>query len=93
MALQKLDIKNPLGHLFRKMANITNLDTSSIAISKFNIINNDISYFIENFDTDSFLYLIFNNVDAYFMSFNEFHYLIFANTVNNNEMMEKYKEL
>ena len=92
MALQKLDIKNSLGYFLKKMTNIFSFDTSSIGINKCDIINSDIVYFIENFDTDSSLYLIFNNPDAYCMSFNEydsnkFHfnkYLIFANTVNNN---------
>ena len=52
------------------MTNIINLNTSSIGISECNFVNNDITYFNENFDTNSFLYLVSNNVDAYFVSSN-----------------------
>ena len=39
------------------------------------------------------MYLIFNDVDAYFLSVNEEKYLVFASTDKNKDILENYKEL
>ena len=42
---------------------------------------------------DNPLYLIFNDVDAYFLSVNEKKYLVFSSTDKNKDVLENYKEL
>ena len=53
-----------------------------------------IEYFtIKSLDNKNFLYLIFNNVDAYIKENNEDKYLIFALTYKNKEALENYTEI
>ena len=83
MSYKKLDIKKPPEYFFNSMTNIMKLNTSSVGINEISFADNDVIYgigYYENFDSASSLYLIFNNVDAYFMSFNKDKYLIFAKT-------------
>ena len=96
MSFSKLDIKKSPGYFFSSMTNIMNLNTNSIGINKIYFSDSDITYFIESYENnDSFssLYLIFNEIDASFMSFDENKYLIFAKTEKNKEIIEKYEEL
>ena len=93
MIYKKLDIIQPLGYFFSTMVNIMELNASLVGIDKILHENIDIVYDIEYFNNFGTLHLIFNNVDAYFMSFNEDKYLIFAKTERNKDMVEKYEEL
>ena len=68
-------------------------NTSLVGIDKILHENIDIVYDIEYFNNFGTLDLIFDNVDAYFMSFNEDKYLICAKTERNKGMIEKYEEL
>ena len=52
----------------------------------------DIEYF-KNLDCVNSLYLVFNDVDAYFEYIDENKYLIFTLTDKNREALENYKEL
>ena len=75
------------------MVNITEPSTSlDKRIDKILHENIDVVYDIEYFNNFGTLHLIFNNVDAYFMSFNEDKYLIFAKTERKKDMIENYEE-
>ena len=93
MIYKKLDKIQPLGYFFITMVNVTELNTSLVGIDKIIHENIDFVYDIEYFNNFGTLHLIFNNVDAYFMSFKEDEYLIFAKTERNKNMMENYEEL
>ena len=57
-------------YFFNSMTNIKNFDRNYLCINKTSFENNtncviyEIEYF-KNFDSKNYLYLIFNNVDAY----------------------------
>ena len=79
------------------MTNIKNLDTNllcknQIAFTNTGSIVYDIEYF-KNLDCVNSLYLVFNDVDAYFEYIDENKYLIFTLTDKNREALENYKEL
>ena len=93
MIYKKIDIIQPLGYFFSTMVNIMELNTSLVGIDKILHENIDIVYDIEYFNNFGTLHLIFNNVDAYFMLFNEDKYLIFDKTERNKDMIEKYDKL
>ena len=93
MIYKILDLIQPLGYFFSIMVNIMELNTSLVGIEKISHENIDTIYDIEYFNNFGTLHLIFNNVDAYFMSFNEDKYLIFAKTERNKDMVEKYEEI
>ena len=52
----------------------------------------DIEYF-KNLDSANSLYLVFNDVDAYFECIDENKYLVFALTDKKREALENYKEV
>ena len=79
------------------MTSIKNLDTSLLGINQMTFtstgsVGYGIKYF-KNLDDVNSLYLIFNDVDAYFGCINENKYLIFTLTDKNREALENYKEL
>ena len=47
---------------------------------------------MKSLDNEHFLYLVFNNVDAYIEKINEDKYFIFASTNKNKESLENYTE-
>ena len=78
------------------MTNIMKLDTSLLGVNKISFINDDaVIYKIKyskDFDNVTSLYLVFNNIDAYFMSVNEEKYLVFALTDKNKEILENLEQ-
>ena len=52
----------------------------------------DIEYF-KNLDSPNFLYLVFNNINAYIAGSHENKYLVFALTEKNKEALQNYTEL
>ena len=92
MIYKKLYIKQRLGYFFSTMINIMEFNTSMVGIDKVSYENTDTIYEVKYFNNFGTLHLIFNNVGAYFMSFNEDKYLIFAKTERNKEMIQKYEE-
>ena len=79
------------------MTSIKNLDTNLLGINQMTFastgsVGYGIKYF-KNLDGVNSLYLIFNDVDAYFECIDEKKYLIFTLTDKNREALENYKEL
>ena len=79
------------------MTNIKNLDTNLLAINQISFTSTDsVVYDIEYFkslDSVNYLYLVFNDADAYFKEKNENKYLVFTLPNKNKEALENYKEL
>ena len=91
--LRQVGIKSCPGYFF----NCMNLDTNLLGINQMTYTgtNHDlyeIEYF-KNLDVVNSLYLVFNDVDAYFECIDENKYLVFALTDKNREALENYKEL
>ena len=79
------------------MTNIMNLDTNLLSINQISFTSTDIvvyeiEYF-KNLDGINSLYLLFNNVDAYFECIDGNKYLVFALTDKNKRALENYKEI
>ena len=55
-------------------------------------VNNEIECF-SNYVSDNTLYLVFHDVDIYFLCVDEEKYLVFALTDKNKEVLENYKKL
>ena len=72
------------------MVNIKEIDPSVIGVNKTSVTNYEIEYY-GNLIYDSPLYLIFNDVDAYFLFVNEEKYLLIASTDKNKDNLENYK--
>ena len=89
---KKLRIKSCPTFIFDNMVNIKDTDLRAIGVNKISITNYEKEYY-GNLIYDNPLYLIFNDVDAYFLSINEEKYLIFASTDKNKDILENYKEL
>ena len=89
---KKLRIKNCPAFIFDNMVNIKDIDLNAIGVNKISNTNCEIEYY-GNLVYDSPLYLILNDVDAYFLSINEKKYLVFASTDKNKDILENYKEL
>ena len=73
------------------------LDTNLLSINQISFTSTDIviyeiEYF-KNLDSVNSLYLVFNDLDAYFEYINENKYLVFALTDKNREALENYREL
>ena len=79
------------------MTSIKNLDTNLLGINKMTFTSTgSVGYGIEyfkNLDGVNSLYLVFNDVDAYFECIDENKYLLFTLTDKNREALEIYKEL
>ena len=78
------------------MTNIKNLDANLLGINQITFTNTgavayDIEYF-KNLDGANSLYLIFNDVHAYFECTDENKYFVFALTDKNREALENYKD-
>ena len=74
------------------MTNIKNLDTNLLSINQMTFTSPgcvvyDIEYF-KNLDGVNFLYIVFNDVDAYFECIDKNKYLVFALTNENREALE-----
>ena len=76
--LRQLSIKNCPRYFFNSMTNIMKLDTDLLCINQ---------------DGGNALYIVFNDVDAYFECIDENKYLVFALTDKNREALENYREL
>ena len=85
-------LKNCPTFIFDNMVNIKDTDLSAISLNKVSITSYEIEYY-DSFIYDSPLYLIFNNVDAFFLCINEEKYLVFAATDRNKDILENYKKL
>ena len=89
---KKLRIKNCPAFIFDNMVNIKDIDLRALGVNEVSITNYEIEYY-GNLIYDSPLYLIFNDVDAYFLSVNENKYIIFASTDKNKNISENYGTL
>ena len=79
------------------MTNIKNFDPNLLSIDQISFKSThcvvyDIEY-LNNLDGVNFLYLVFNNVDAYIEESNENKYLVFVLTDKNKKALENYTEL
>ena len=95
--LRQTNIKNCPGYFFNSMTNSMNLDTNLLGINQISFTSADITaYEIEyfkNLDGVNSLYLVFNDVDAYFECIDKNKYLVFALTHKNKKALENYREL
>ena len=95
---RKVDIKDPPGFNFDSMPNIKELDINLVSVNQISYINDkdavnyEIEYF-RNYINDNTLYLVFSDVDIYFLCIDEEKYLVFALTDKNKEMLENYRRL
>ena len=80
--LRQVNIKNCPNYFFNSMTNIKNLDTNLLGINQMTFTRTDsFAYeYFKNLDGVNFLYLVFNDVDAYFKCIDENKYLVFALT-------------
>ena len=74
----------------KSQTNIKDIDLRAIGVNEISITNYEIEYH-GNLIYGSPLYLLFNDVDAYFLS--EEKYLVFSSTNKNKDILEYYKEL
>ena len=85
--IRQVNIKNSQNYFFNDMTNIGDLDLSLLNIHQIAFKSNDsIIYeikYIKNLNSSNSLYLVFNNLDAYFEKSGENKYLIFASTGKN----------
>ena len=72
------------------MINIKEIDPSVIGANKISLTNYEIEYY-GNLIYDGSWYIVFNYVDAYFLSIIEEKYLTFASTDKNKDILENYK--
>ena len=66
--LRQISIKNQQNYFFNSMTNIKNFDTNLLNINQISFTSTDsvvVSVF-KNLDSVNSLYLVFNDVDAYF---------------------------
>ena len=94
---RQVGIKNCPNYFFNSMTNIKILDTNLLGINQTTFRSTDsVAYDIEyfkNLDGVNSLYLVFNDVDAYFECIDKNKCLVFALTDKNREALENYKEL
>ena len=104
ITLRQVNIKNLQNYFFSSMIIIKNVDPNLLSIDQISFKSIDfvihhIEYITmkslgnENIDGANFLYLIFDNVDAYTEESNEDKYLIFPSRDKNKEILENYTEL
>ena len=78
------------------MTNIKDTDLRATGVKEISSSNYEVEYY-HNWIYESPLYLVFNGVDAYFLSISEYSieekYLIFAPTDKNKDILKKYKKL
>ena len=84
---KRLKLKNCPTFIFDKMTNIKEIDPSVIVVSRVSLTNSEIGYF-SNLIYDNPLYIIFSDVDAYFLSINEE-----MKKEINEDILENYKKL
>ena len=89
---KELEIKNCPAFIFGVMVNMEDIDLSAIGVNEISSVDYEIEYY-HNIAYDNPLYLIINDVDAYFLSINEEKYLIFDPTDKNKDILEYYKIL
>ena len=97
-SIKQINIKNRLYYFFNGMTNTKNFDSNLINIDKIsfkstNTVIYNIKYITINIDSETPLYLSFNNTDGYIKESNRDKYLIFASTDKNKKVLEKYTEL
>ena len=79
------------------MTNITKLDRSLLGVNQISFAKTDVTVYeieyFKNFDDSNPLYLVFNDVDAYFECIDENKYLVFAPTYKSKRLLKNYREL
>ena len=92
-----MNIENRQGYFFNDMKNINDLDTSLLNIDEVLFESNKLIMYgikyIKNLNNLNYLYLVFNNLDAFIEKSDENRNLIFASTEKNKIMLGIYKEL
>ena len=97
--VRQISIKNCQHYFFDSMTNIKIFDPSLLSIGQISFESTDsVIYAIEyitmkSLDNENYLYLIFNNVNAYIEESNEDKYLIFASADKNKGVLGNYAEL
>ena len=94
---RQLNIEDRSSYFLSYMTNINDFDPSLLNIDEVSfrddeLIMYDITY-IKNLNGRNTLYLVFNNLDAYFKKTGVDKYLFFASTDKNGIMLENYTEL
>ena len=94
---RELSTKNRPEYVFDSMTNIKRLDTNLVSVNQISFLNDDaVIYEIEYSKdcNDAYpLYLVFNDVDVYFLCVDEEKYLTFASTEKDKKMLKNYKKL
>ena len=94
--IRQRNIKNRQSYFFNDMTNINDFNSNLLYIDEVvfesALIMYDIKY-IKHLNSLNSLYLVFNNLDAYFEQNDKNKYLIFASTEKNKLMLGYYKEL
>ena len=79
------------------MTNINDSDLSLLNIDEALLKSNKLIMYnikyIKNLNSSDFLYLVFNNLDAYIEKSSENRYLVFASTEKNTIMLKNHTEL
>ena len=95
--LRQRGIKNCPEYIFNSITNIRKPDTNLVILNQLSFVyDNAVNFEIEyskDYDDAYPLYLVFNDVDAYFQTVDEDKYLIFASTDKNKRLLENYKKL
>ena len=94
---RQINIEDRPGYFFTDMTNINDfgprlLNIDEVSLKSDKLLMYDIKY-IKNLNSLSTLYLVFNNLHAYFEKAGENAYLSFASTEKNRAMLEIYTEL
>ena len=94
--IRQINIKDRQGYFFNDMTNINDFYSNLLNIDQVvfesALIMYDIKY-IKHLNSLNSLYLVFNNLDAYFEKNDKNKYLIFASPEKNKLMLGYYKEL
>ena len=100
MTTRQLNIKNRTYYFYNDLINILNFEVSNLKLDKRTSMGLDIYYigYVDkkpewNVNSVNPLYLMINKIDAYFEKINGVKYLNIADTVRNNDVFKKYKQV
>ena len=95
--IRQVNIRNRPNYFFNDMTNIGDFNLSLLNIDQIAFKSNDTMIYdikyIKNLNSLNYLYLVFNNLDAYIEKSGENEYLIFASTDKNEMVLRDYTEI